>query len=164
MHISLIAAVASNGIIGGNGKLLWRLPRDMKRFKTITTGHHVVMGRKTWESLGRPLPNRTNLVVTRNPDYEAEGAQIVGSIDAALDVARAAYETDLFIIGGEEIYRQSLRGADRIHLTQVHAKYEGDARFPDFDMTGWIERDREEVAAGDGHDVAHTYLRLVRKR
>lgn len=121
------------------------------------------MGRKTWESLGKPLVNRTNVVVSRNPDYEAPGAQVVRTLDAAFDVARAADEDEAFVIGGEEIYRLALPAADRIHLSRVHATFEGDAHFPALDESAWIEREREDVPADDRHDAAHTYRLLVRR-
>ena len=156
MKLSLIAAVADNGIIGRNGKLPWYLPEDLKYFKRVTLGKPVVMGRKTWESIGRPLPGRTNIVVTRQPGYQAEGARVVESLDEALRLAESIAVIDgaeeLVVIGGEEIYRLALPMADCLYLTEVHAEVPGDARFPDWAREEWTEVAREtpaEDAAGD---------------
>ncbi|MCD7970766.1 MAG: dihydrofolate reductase [Alistipes sp.] len=133
--ISIIVAVAQNGVIGGENKLLWHIFEDLRRFKSITSGHPVVMGRKTFESLGRPLPNRTNIVITRNPDYRADGCTVVSSLDQA--VALFPQDTEVFIIGGGEIYRQALSIADRLYITQVCHDYAGDTTFPPVDPAVW---------------------------
>lgn len=137
MRISLIAAVANNGVIGRRGQLPWRLKADLQRFKQLTMGHTVIMGRKTWESIGRPLPGRRMVVVTRQKDYQAEGAKLVGSVDDAIELARSASDEEAFVIGGGEIYRLTLPRADRLYLTRVHAEVEGDATFPDVDCQRW---------------------------
>ncbi len=135
MVVSLIVAAAENGAIGLRSELPWHLPDDLKRFKRLTTGHHLIVGRKTWETVGRPLPGRTMIVVTRQPGYVAEGALVVGSLEEALAVAEAAGDTEPFVAGGGEIYARALADdrVDRIHLTRVHASPPGDAFFPAVD-------------------------------
>lgn len=146
----LIAAVAKNGVIGKGNALPWHLPEDMRHFKALTTGHAVLMGRKTWESLPpqfRPLPNRRNIVVTRNPAYRAEGAEVVGSLDEAMKVGA---DGTAFIIGGAELYTHALARADRLELTEIDADFDGDARFPAFDRAQWRAVKREPGIAADG--------------
>ena len=133
--ISLIAAVSLNGIIGRSGQLPWRLRGDLQRFKQITLGHPIIMGRKTWESIGRPLPGRLNLVVTRQTSFAASGAVVVHSLDAALDAAGPAEE--VFVIGGAELYREALPRARLLHLTRVLAEVAGDVTFPAVDPAVW---------------------------
>lgn len=142
MRIHMIVAVAKNGVIGREGAMPWRIPEDLKRFKAITMGHPIVMGRRTWASIGRPLPGRENLVITRQKDFQAEGATVVHSLSDAMEHARARGASDLFVIGGGEIYRQALPLAQVAHVTRVHAEVEGDVTFPDLDP-GWHEIDRE---------------------
>ena len=127
--ISIIVAVAENGVIGDNNRLLWHISEDLRRFKRITTGHPVVMGRKTWESLGRPLPGRENVVVTRR-ELSFDGARTVHSLDEAY--ALFPPEEEVFVIGGAQIYGEALPAADRFYLTRVHRAYEGDTRFPEW--------------------------------
>ena len=151
-ELVLIAAVAQNGIIGatveGKGTLPWRLPEDLKRFKTLTLGHPIIMGRKTWESLGRPLPGRQNIVVTRNNNYVTAGAIVVTSIADAL---KACGEHEVaFLIGGAEIYALAMSLVARMELTEVHADAEGDASFPPFDRTLWRETAREAHCSDAG--------------
>jgi dihydrofolate reductase len=144
-RLSLLVAMARNRVIGRDGKLPWHLSADLKRFKALTMGHHIVMGRKTWESVGRPLPGRTSVVVTRNPAYAAPGAVVVASIAAALDVA--ATDSEAFIIGGGELYREALPNAERVYLTQLDADYPGDTFFPDLSLDHWQEITREHHPA-----------------
>jgi dihydrofolate reductase len=148
-RISLIVAVARNGVIGKDGKLPWHLPEDLKRFKALTMGHHIIMGRRTWESIGRPLPGRKSVVVTRQRDYSAPGAIVVHSLPDA--VAACAGDDEVFVIGGEEIYRTALPIADRIHLTRLDADYAGDTRFPALAPGQWHEVSRERHP-GNGPD------------
>jgi dihydrofolate reductase len=136
-RLSLIAAMARNRVIGLHNRLPWRLPTDMKRFRELTTGHAIIMGRKTFDSLARPLPNRKNIVVTRDSDYRAEGATVVHNIEDA--IACAGADPEIFVIGGEQIYRQTLPLASRLYLTLVDSDFEGDAWFPEFDMRDWRE-------------------------
>jgi len=144
----LVAAVAANGVIGAGGKLPWRIPEDLRHFKSLTLGHPVIMGRKTWESLGRPLPGRENIVVTRTPGFEAPGAHVAASLDGAL--ALCAGEPVAFVIGGGEIYAAALPLADGMVLTEIGRDFPGDARFPEFDRNGWRETQRKPHTGGDG--------------
>ncbi len=132
--LSLIAAVAENGVIGDRNRLLWHISEDLRRFKALTTGHPVIMGRKTYESLGRPLPNRTNVIITRQP-LEVAGCTVVHSLDETLALFPA--DEELFIIGGAQIYAAALPIADRFYLTRVGHAYEGDTRFPDWNPAEW---------------------------
>jgi len=151
MTIALIAALSENRVLGKDNELVWHLPKDMRWFKTKTMGYPVVMGRKTFESFGNPLPGRTNIVITRNPDYQAEGTIVVTSLDAALAEA-ARYHTDtIFVAGGAEIYRQALPLADTMYLTHVHAQVEGDAFFPEFSEVEWQPVATESVPADEKH-------------
>jgi dihydrofolate reductase len=147
-RIHIVAAVASNGIIGAQGKLPWRLPQDLQHFKRLTLGHPVIMGRRTWESLGKALPGRENIVVTRRRGYEAPGAAVASSLDAAL--ALCAGEPIAFVIGGGELYAAALPLAAGLVLTEIHREFEGDARFPTFDRAKWRETQRESHTAADG--------------
>ena len=147
--ISLIVAVSENGVIGRDGELPWRLSDDLKRFKAVTLGKPVVMGRKTWESIGRPLPGRQNIVVSRRPGLELDGADVVDSAAAAIDAAAGVDE--IMIIGGSEIYAMFLPHAERIYLTRVHAEVQGDARFPELG-SDWRLVSDERHAADDNND------------
>jgi dihydrofolate reductase len=138
--IALIVAVAENGVIGRDGKLPWRIPEDMKWFRERTAGRPLIMGRKTWESFPkRPLPGRTNIVITRDASYKAEGAVVVTSLPAALDVAYGEAPEEIMVIGGAEIYRAALPLVRRIYLTSVHGEIEGDTLFPPIDRADWHE-------------------------
>ena len=147
-RVYLIAAVAANGVIGAGGKLPWRLPEDLRHFKELTLGHPVIMGRKTWESLGKPLPGRENIVVTRSRGYDAPGAHVAASLQAAL--ALCAGEAVAFVIGGSELYAAALPLADAMVITEIERAYDGDARFPAFDRTAWRESQRKPQIAADG--------------
>jgi dihydrofolate reductase len=161
-RVALIAAVARNGVIGAGNRLPWHLPEDLKRFRALTTGHTVVMGRKTWESIGKPLPNRQNIVVSRQPDLRIDGAAVARSLDEALSMARMP--DPVFVIGGEALYRSALPGAAVLHLTEIERDFDGDARFPPFDRAEWREGTREaREAAGEGGFAYHfvTYERAA---
>ena len=147
-RVYLVAAVAANRVIGVRGKLPWRLPEDLRHFKRLTLGHPVIMGRRTWESIGRPLPLRENIVVTRQPGFEAPGASVASSFSAAL--ALCAGEKVAFVIGGGDLYREALPCAAGLVLTEIHRDYEGDAQFPEFDRSAWQETQREPQVAADG--------------
>ncbi|HSR68854.1 MAG TPA: dihydrofolate reductase [Acidobacteriota bacterium] len=135
MTISIISAMARNRVIGVDNDLPWTLPRDMRRFKQKTLGHHLIMGRKTYESLQVPLPNRPLIVLTRNPDYRPRNARVAHSMDEALQLVEN--DDEVFIAGGENIYREGLKVADRLYLTLVEGDFEGDAYFPEFDLSRW---------------------------
>lgn len=152
--LTLIAAVAKNGVIGSNNALPWHLPEDLKHFKALTAGHAVIMGRKTWESLPerfRPLPGRLNIVVTRTPDFVATGATVVHSLEEAEKVSTGGTAAvSSFVIGGAELYAHALSRATRLEITEIDAEIEGDARFPDFDRSQWRETRREAGASVAG--------------
>jgi dihydrofolate reductase len=162
--ISVIVAMDEQRGIGHHGSLPWRLSTDMKRFKAITMGHHVVMGRKTYETIGRPLPGRTMIIITRNKAYEADGCQIAGSLEEALRIAEEGGEEEVVVIGGGEIYRQALPKVERIYLTIVHALVPADVFFPKWEMEDWVEIRREEVPAGEKDSYTTTFRVLERKQ
>lgn len=162
MRIALIAAAAENGVIGRDNQLPWHLPDEFRYFKQTTEGHHVIMGRRTWESRGKPLPKRVNVVVTSQADYQAPGAIVVSSLAEALRVAEHAGESEAFVIGGTRLYADALAVADRVHLTRVHANFEGDAVFPSFEESKWREVDRREHASDERHAFAFTIRTLDR--
>lgn len=167
MKIALVWAMAQNRVIGRNNKLPWYLPEDLKYFKRITMGKPVIMGRKTFESIGKPLPGRSNIVVTRNPDFAAEGTRAVESLEAARDVCESIAEidgsTEAMVIGGAEIYEQALPLADKLYLTQVHAEVEGDTWFPDFDLGEWEETVREDFEAAGPNPYNYSFLVLEKR-
>ena len=161
MIVSLIAAVAENGVIGRGGELPWRLSADLKRFKSLTMGHPIIMGRRTWDSLGRPLPGRTSIVVTRQTRWSTPHAdvQVVHDIEGALKAAAAAPggDREAFIIGGGELYSASLPHAQRLYLTRVLSAVEGDATFPPYNEAEWSLLTSENHAADDKNGYAHSY-------
>lgn len=144
MEVALIAAMAANGTIGRDGALPWHLSEDLKHFKKVTLAKPVVMGRKTYQSIGKPLPGRTNIVVTRNPELELGGATVVHSLEEALAVAERLEPAETLIIGGAELYELALPRASRMYLTYVHKEVEGDTFFPSFDPKAWLELERED--------------------
>jgi dihydrofolate reductase len=156
MLVSAIVAVAQNGVIGKDNQIPWYLPADLKYFKKVTTGHHVIMGRKCFESIGRPLPNRTNVVITRDPFFVATGCLVVHSIEEALNLALENEETEAFIIGGGEIYRQSLQYWDNIYFTEVDVKPEGDIFFEPLDDS-WKLSSEEAHKADDKNEFDYIY-------
>jgi dihydrofolate reductase len=146
--IYLVAAIAANGIIGANGRLPWRLPGELQHFKKLTMGRPIIMGRRTWESLGRPLPGRENIVVTTTPDYRAEGAAVARSLHGA--IALCLGEPVAFVIGGTRLFAEALPIARGLVLTEILRDYEGDTVFPPYDRSQWRETQREAHAAPDG--------------
>ncbi|MEO0997584.1 MAG: type 3 dihydrofolate reductase [Pseudomonadota bacterium] len=159
--VSMIAAVADNGVIGANGALPWHLPADLRHFKATTLGKPVVMGRRTFESIGRPLPGRRNLVLSRRREFAADGVERVESIAAALALAGTVDE--VVVIGGGRVYAEALPLAQRLYLTQIHAPIDGDTFFPALTATEWVESDRREVAGGDA-PFAYSIVTLERRR
>lgn len=147
-RIYLVAALARNGVIGARGKLPWHLPEDLRHFRRLTLNHPVIMGRRTWESLGKPLPGRENIVISRKPGFEAPGASVARSIEGA--VALCAGEPVAFVIGGAAIYAAALPLADGLVLTEIDRDYEGDTRFPEWDRKGWRVAQKEAHTAADG--------------
>ncbi len=161
LTIALVVAVARNGVIGRDNGLAWHLSADLKRFKALTMGTTLLMGRRTWDSIGRPLPGRRTLVLTRDPGFRVEGAETVHEWEAAL---RAATGDRLMVVGGAEVYALALPHADRIHLTEVAAEPEGDVRFPPFDRSRFREVLREEHPAGPRDDYPYAFVDLERVR
>jgi dihydrofolate reductase len=156
--LSLIVAFAKNRVIGHNNTLPWHLPEDLKRFRALTMDHHIIMGRKTYESLGRLLPGRTTIIVTRNKDYKVEGALIAHSLQAALVLA--AGDAEPFVIGGAELYKQGLELATKLYITEVKAEYEGDAFFPEIDLSHWTLSEKKDHIAASGLEYSDLiYLR-----
>jgi dihydrofolate reductase len=163
MRVALIVAAADNDVIGRDNHLPWHLPDEFRHFKRTTLGHHVIMGRRTWESQGcKPLPKRTNVVVTSQPGYVAEDARVAASLHEALELARAAGDEEAFVIGGTRLFAEALPLADRLYLTRVHAEPEGDTVFPSFDADDWRVVAREEHAADARHEHAFTIMTLER--
>ena len=155
MTVSIIVAMAENGVIGRDMDLPWHISADLKRFKAATMGHHIVMGRKTFESIGRLLPGRTTVIVTRQPDYQVDGAVIVNSLGAAQ--AAATDDSELFIIGGGQIYEIALPLADRLHVTRVHTEVDGDTSFPAIDWDQWELVSAERHGADEKNDYDFTF-------
>ena len=161
MSVSIIVALAENRVIGRDNQLPWRLSADLKHFKSLTMGHHLIMGRKTWQSIGRALPGRTTVVVTRDPDFKAEDALVAQSIESAILLSQG--DKEIFLCGGEEIYKQVLHRADRMYLTRVHAEVPGDAFFPEFDdVTEWILVDSEHFEADEKNEYPYSFLTYER--
>ena len=167
MRIVLVVAVSKNGVIGRDGGLPWRLSSDLKLFRQLTLGKPVIMGRKTWESIGRPLDKRLNIVVTRGAAIAVEGVRTAASLDDALEMARARAEADgvdeVAVIGGGEIYRQALPKADRVYLTEVDVEVEGDTTFPTLDLATWQETSRQAYPQGPDDSAAFVLRVLDRK-
>lgn len=159
--ISIIVAIAKNGVIGDKNTLLWHIREDMVRFRTITSGHPVVMGRKTYESIGKPLPKRTNVVITRDTTLQIEECIMAHSLEQA--VSMFPKEEEVFIIGGSQIYTQSLPIADKIYLTVVDKEYDGDSSFPDIDPSIWREISREDFACGQSFEHPFSFVVLERR-
>ena len=158
-NLSIIVAVAENGIIGHQNTLPWHLPEDLKNFRALTTGHHIIMGRKTYESLGRLLPGRTTVIVTRNPTYKIEGALIAHSLEAAIALCRD--DAEAFLIGGAELYKAGLTSASKLYLTEIGLAPEGDAYFPKVDTKVWSEVSRAAHTSEQG--LSFSYVTYIRK-
>ncbi len=168
MKVSLIVAVSENGVIGKDNDLIWHLPNDMRFFKETTMGHHVIMGRKNFESIPhkyRPLPNRTNVVITRQSDYKAEGCMVVNSVEAALEVAKQNGDSEPFIIGGGQIYKLALEAnmIDKVYLTKIHHSFEGDTFFPELN-SDWEEINKIENKADEKHSYNYDFITLKKNK
>ncbi|SMF55027.1 dihydrofolate reductase [Alteromonadaceae bacterium Bs31] len=166
INIALVVAVARNGIIGRDNGMPWHLPEDFKHFKKITWGHPILMGRKTFESIGKALPGRTNIIVTRQKDWHAEGAIVASSLEQALirgsgQAKKLGVDTQM-VIGGAELYRQALPLAQRIYFTEVHADVEGDTTFPSLNHDQWQERERQDFAGQGNNSPAFSFVTLDR--
>jgi dihydrofolate reductase len=161
-RISLIVAMARNRVIGINNTLPWHLPADLKHFKTLTMGHHIVMGRKTYESIGKPLPGRTSVVVTRNADYSVPGVIVANSLQAA--ISSCGNDEEIFVIGGAELYRHAINFADRIYLTEIAADIPGDAHFAELESKHWQEIGRESHIRDEKNAYPYQFIIYDRKR
>lgn len=159
--IIIIAAVSENNALGKKNKLVWHLPNDFKRFKSLTTNHHIIMGRKTFESFPKPLPNRTHIVISRQENYNPEGCTVVGSIEQA--IAICPQNEDIYIIGGGEIYALAINYADIIELTRVHHRFDADAFFPEIPLKDWQLVESESNFKDDTHLYDYTYETYIRK-
>ena len=161
-RVALIVAMAKNRVIGKNNTLPWHLPADLKHFKALTMGHHIVMGRKTYESIGKPLPGRTSVVVTRNAGYAPPGVITVNSLEAA--ISACGDDKEIFVIGGAELYREAIRFADRIYLTEIDADVPGDAHFTEFDHSVWQETKRVSHPPSEKNKFPYHFVIYDRKR
>ena len=161
--LKILVAFDENRVIGKNNTLIWHLPADLKRFKALTTGHVIIMGRKTFESIGKPLPNRTTIVISRQADLQIEGAIITHSVEEAILKAKSLTREDIFIVGGAEIYSLSLPLADQILVTQLHDIFEGDAFFPEIPLDSWEVIERERGVTDEKNAYQYSYLTYSRK-
>lgn len=162
MILSLIVAASDNNVIGKNNKLPWHLPDDLKRFRALTRGHPVIMGRKTFESIGRPLPDRMNIVVSHTLEVPPAGTKLASSLSVALELANGSEEA--FVIGGSQLFQMSAPLADRLYLTRVHATVDGDVLLPPIDFSAWKETSREEHPNDPEHEFSFTYINYERVR
>jgi dihydrofolate reductase len=160
--LSIIVAVSENNVIGRDNGLPWRLSADLRRLKSLTMGHHILMGRKTWESLGRPLPGRVNVVITRDKDYKAGGAIVVHSLKEALEVSSG--DAEAFVFGGGTIFEEAIHLTGKIHLTIVHTKIEGDTFFPELKKEEWKETERQKFLADEKNQYDYSFVTLERIR
>jgi len=161
MSVSIIAAVSDNNVIGRNNAIPWHLSTDLKRLKSLTMGHHMLMGRKTFESLQRPLPGRTIVVITRDPDFRPDGVLAAHSLEQAIDLA--SLDDEIFIAGGAQIYEQAIPRADRMYITRVHVEIDGDTFFPEFDdVTEWALVDAEHREADEQNEYPYSFLTYER--
>jgi dihydrofolate reductase len=159
--ITIIAAIAKNNALGKDNKLIWHLPADLKRFKKVTLGHHIIMGRKTFESLGKPLPNRTTIIITRNKNYTQHGCIVVNSLNEAIEATKE--DENPYILGGAEIYKQALDIADKLDLTFVHQNFEADVFFPEIDFNIWKETSREDFNSDEKNKFNYSFVTYLRK-
>ena len=161
--IKILVACDENRVIGKDNQLIWHLPADLKRFKSLTTGHVILMGRKTYESIGKPLPNRTTIVITRQADFQAEGTITAHSVEEAILKAKSLSREDIFIVGGAEIYTVSMALADQILLTQLHDIFEGDAFFPEISTETWEIVDRKRGLTDEKNPFQYSYITYQKK-
>lgn len=159
--ITIIAAIAENNALGKDNQLIWHLPADLKRFKQVTLNHHIIMGRKTFESLGKPLPNRTSIIITRNKDYKVADCIVVNSLNKALEAAEK--DENPYILGGAEIYKQAIKIADKLDLTFIHHTFNADAFFPTIDPSIWKETSRQHFKADEKNKYDYSFVSYVKK-
>jgi dihydrofolate reductase len=161
--IKILVAFDENRVIGKNNALIWHLPADLQRFKMLTTGHVIIMGRKTYESIGRPLPNRTTIAITRQSDFKPEGILIANSLEEAVLKAKSISREDIYIVGGAEIYQLSLAHADQILVTQLHDIFDGDTYFPEISMDAWEIVEREKGVTDEKNKFQYSFLTYQKK-
>ncbi|KGL58756.1 dihydrofolate reductase [Polaribacter sp. Hel1_85] len=161
--ITIIAAIAKNNALGKDNDLIWHLPADLKRFKKITTGHHILMGRNTFESIGKPLPNRTSIIITRNKNYFKDGCLIAHSIEEAIGLVEN--DDDIFIIGGAQVYKETIKKdlVNQLDITIVHHEFEADAFFPEIDLDIWEEKSREDFKADEKNKFDYSFVSFQKK-
>jgi len=159
--ITIIAAIAKENALGKDNQLIWHLPADLKRFKKVTLNHHIIMGRKTYESLGKPLPNRTTIIITRNPNFKAEGCIVVNSLKAAIEASKL--DENPYILGGAEIYKQAIEVADILDLTFVHHKFDADAFFPEINFNNWEEIERQDCKSDEKNKYDFSFVKYSKK-
>jgi dihydrofolate reductase len=158
---TLIAAIANNNALGKDNDLIWHLPADLIRFRHTTNGHHILMGRNTYESIGKPLPNRTSVIITRNANYKAEGCIVVTSLEAALEIAKE--DSSPFVIGGAQIYREAINLVDQLDITEVHHDFDADVFFPEIDSAVWKETRRQRFEADAKNPYPYSFVSYERK-
>jgi len=161
--ITIIAAIATNNALGKDNDLIWHLPADLKRFKKVTTGHHILMGRNTFESIGKPLPNRTTIIITRNKNYFKDGCLVANSIEEAIKLVEN--DANIFIIGGAQIYKEAIEKdlVDQLDITQVHQEFEADVFFPQIDLSVWKQVSRENFTADDKNKYNYSFISYQKK-
>ena len=158
--LSIIVAIAENNVIGCDNQLIWHISEDLRYFKRITSNHTVIMGRKTFESIGKPLPNRKNIIITRNPNFKADGCTIVPSLDAATELVKG--ENESFIIGGGSVYQSAMPLADKLYITRIHRNYDGDTYFPEIGDE-WQEVERQDFERGEKYEYPFSFVTYTRK-
>ncbi|NJB83223.1 dihydrofolate reductase [Wenyingzhuangia aestuarii] len=158
---TLIAAIGKNNELGKNNDLIWHLPADLKRFKQVTSGHYVIMGRNTYESIGKPLPNRTTVIITRNKNYTAQGCIITDSLENAIEIAKN--DDNAYVIGGAEIYNQAINLVDVLDICEVHQAFDADVYFPEIDKTIWVETKRERFSSDDKNKYDYSFVKYQKK-
>jgi dihydrofolate reductase len=160
MNLSIIVALSENNVVGINNQLPWHLSADLKRVKALTMGHHLIMGRKTFESIGKPLPGRTNVIITRNNNYHADGITVVSSLNEALEKAKD--DNEAFIFGGGEIFREALPVVNKIYMTRIHQNFEGDTRFPELNPEEWKVISRQDFNSDEKNNYNYSFIDLIR--
>jgi dihydrofolate reductase len=160
MILSIIVALSENNVVGINNQLPWHLSADLKRVKALTMGHHLIMGRKTYESIGKPLPGRTNVIITRNKNFNAEGCVVVSSLTEAFEKAKD--DNEAFVFGGGEIFREALPKVNKIYMTRIHQHFEGDTRFPELNPKEWREISRQDYNADEKNNYSYSFIDLER--
>jgi len=157
---TLIAAIGTNNELGKNNGLMWHLPSDLKRFKEVTSGHHIIMGRKTYESIGKPLPNRTTIIITRNPNYKAEGCTTTDSLEKAIKLAKK--DKNIYVIGGAQIYKEAIHKVDYLDICEVHQSFDADVFFPEINLNTWEEISRKRFSADDKNQYDYSFVKYKR--